>query len=110
MTTPSHQTVEKHAREFTDGSYKNLQMRVTGIAATLLPLVPASRNAQMGNAFAHTVIDDYPRVAYALIHGDETAATKVGVLQHAVSWSAAAASLSSGSLRQRVRLQISSLA
>jgi transposase InsO family protein len=37
----------------------------------------------------HTVIDDHSRVAYAEIHGDETAATALGVLLRAVSWFAA---------------------
>jgi transposase InsO family protein len=40
----------------------------------------------MGTAFIHTVIDDHSRVAYAEIHGDETAATAIGVLRRAVSW------------------------
>ncbi|MCU1424983.1 MAG: family transposase, partial [Microbacteriaceae bacterium] len=40
----------------------------------------------LGTAFVHTVIDDHSRVAYAEIHGDETAATAVGVLKRAVSW------------------------
>lgn len=44
------------------------------------------RNAVMGTAFVHTVIDDHSRVAYAEIHDDETAATAIGVLRRAVSW------------------------
>lgn len=40
----------------------------------------------LGTAFVHTVIDDHSRVAYAEIHGDETASTAIGVLQRAVSW------------------------
>ena len=44
---------------------------------------------KMGSAFVHTVIDDHSRVAYAEIHDDETAATAVTVLRHAVSWFAA---------------------
>jgi transposase InsO family protein len=44
---------------------------------------------QLGTAFVHTVIDDHSRVAYAEIHNDETAATGIAVLQHAVSWFAA---------------------
>lgn len=43
----------------------------------------------VGTAFVHTVIDDHSRVAYAEIHGDEQAATAVGVLQRATSWFAA---------------------
>jgi transposase InsO family protein len=43
----------------------------------------------LGTAYVHTVIDDHSRVAYAEIHGDETAATAVGVLYRAVSWFAA---------------------
>ena len=43
-------------------------------------------NPKMGTAFVHTVIDDHSRVAYAEIHGDETAATAVGVLRNAVAW------------------------
>ena len=43
----------------------------------------------IGTAHVHTVIDDHSRVAYAEIHGDETAATTVGVLRRAVSWFAA---------------------
>lgn len=34
----------------------------------------------------HTVIDDYSRVAYAEIHGDERAVTAAGVLYRAVAW------------------------
>lgn len=44
------------------------------------------RGPLIGHAFVHTVIDDNSRVAYAEIHDDETAATAIGVLQHAVSW------------------------
>ncbi|WP_272027970.1 IS481 family transposase [Kocuria rosea] len=47
------------------------------------------RKPLLGTAFVHTVIDDHSRVAYAEIHGDETAATAVGVLYRAVSWFAA---------------------
>jgi transposase InsO family protein len=46
----------------------------------------AYRNAKVGTAFVHTVIDDHSRVAYAEIHDDETAATAVGVLYRAVAW------------------------
>ena len=42
-----------------------------------------------GTAFVHTVIDDHSRVAYAEIHDDETAATAIAVLRHAVAWFAA---------------------
>jgi transposase InsO family protein len=44
------------------------------------------RNELLGTGFVHTVIDDHSRVAYAEIHGDETAATAIGVLRRAVSW------------------------
>jgi transposase InsO family protein len=37
----------------------------------------------------HTVVDDHSRVAYAEIHGDETAVAAVAVLKRAVSWFAA---------------------
>ncbi len=47
------------------------------------------RNPVIGTAYVHTVIDDHSRVACAEIHGDETAATAVAVLQRAVSWFAA---------------------
>jgi transposase InsO family protein len=40
----------------------------------------------LGHAFMHTVIDDHSRVAYAEIHGDETATTAIAVLHRAVSW------------------------
>jgi transposase InsO family protein len=52
------------------------------------PGKPRSRTSHelMGHAFVHTVIDDHSRVAYAEIHGDEKAATAIGVLQRAVSW------------------------
>lgn len=40
----------------------------------------------IGKAFVHTVVDDHSRVAYAEIHGDETALTAIGVLRRAVSW------------------------
>jgi len=46
-------------------------------------------NPKMGTAFVHTVIDDHSRVAYAEIHDDETAATAITVLRHAVAWFAA---------------------
>jgi transposase InsO family protein len=49
----------------------------------------AHYNPTMGTAFVHTVIDDHSRVAYAEIHDDETAATAIGVLRHAVAWFAA---------------------
>ncbi len=44
------------------------------------------RNATMGTAFVHTVLDDHTRVAYAEIHDDETAATATAVLHRAVAW------------------------
>jgi len=44
------------------------------------------RGPRLGHAFIHTVIDDHSRVAYAEIHGDETAETAIAVLQRAVSW------------------------
>jgi transposase InsO family protein len=52
---------------------------------------PQSKNhdPNLGKAFVHTVVDDHSRVAYAEIHGDETAVTAVGVLKRAVSWFAA---------------------
>jgi transposase InsO family protein len=43
----------------------------------------------MGTAYVHTVIDDHSRVAYAEVHDDETAATAITVLEHAVAWFAA---------------------
>ncbi|MDR7330482.1 IS481 family transposase [Corynebacterium guangdongense] len=43
-------------------------------------------NPKLGHCFVHTVIDDHSRVAYAEIHGDETALTAVGVLERAVAW------------------------
>ena len=43
----------------------------------------------VGTAFVHTVIDDHPRLAYAEIHDDETAATAATVLRRAVAWFAA---------------------
>ena len=45
-----------------------------------------TRGQIVGTSFVHTVIDDHSRVAYAEIHGDETAATAIGVLRRAVSW------------------------
>jgi transposase InsO family protein len=42
--------------------------------------------ARIGNAFVHTVIDDYSRVAYAEIHNDERKETAVAVLKRAVAW------------------------
>ena len=41
---------------------------------------------RIGKAFVYTVIDDDPRVTYAEIHNDETAAAAIGVLRRAVSW------------------------
>ena len=49
----------------------------------------AHHNPKIGTAFVHTVLDDHSRVAYAEIHDDETAATAITVLRHAVSWFAA---------------------
>jgi transposase InsO family protein len=43
----------------------------------------------IGTAYVHTVLDDHSRLAYAEIHDDETAATAVTVLRHAVDWFAA---------------------
>jgi transposase InsO family protein len=55
------------------------------------PGKPRNRRHQptIGTAFVHTVIDDHSRVAYAEIHDDETAATAITVLRHAVAWFAA---------------------
>jgi transposase InsO family protein len=55
------------------------------------PGKPRNRRHQpkMGTAYVHTVIDDHSRVAYAEIHDDETAATAITVLVHAVAWFAA---------------------
>jgi transposase InsO family protein len=48
------------------------------------------RDALMGTALVHTVIDDHSRVAYAEIHDDEKAMTAaIGVLRPAVAWFAA---------------------
>jgi transposase InsO family protein len=47
------------------------------------------RGPKIGTAFVHTVIDDHSRVAYAEVHDDETAATAITVLRHAVAWYAA---------------------
>jgi transposase InsO family protein len=44
------------------------------------------RDFKLGHAFVHTVIDDHSRVAYAEIHGDETAATAIAVLRRAIAW------------------------
>lgn len=43
-------------------------------------------NPKMGTCFVHTVLDDHSRVAYAEIHDNETAATAIAVLRHAVAW------------------------
>ena len=48
-----------------------------------------SRAPLIGTAYVHTVIDDHSRVAYAEVHDDETAATAITVLDHAVAWYAA---------------------
>jgi transposase InsO family protein len=53
------------------------------------PRRSASGHPVAGTAFVHTVIDDHSRVAYAEIHGDETAVTAIGVLHRAVNWFAA---------------------
>jgi transposase InsO family protein len=55
-------------------------------AATPGAALSRHRNALIGHAFVHTVIDDHSRVAYAEIHDDETAATAIGVLRRAVGW------------------------
>jgi transposase InsO family protein len=48
-----------------------------------------SRDAKIGTAYVHTVLDDHSRVAYAEIHDDEKAVTAIGVLRRAVAWFAA---------------------
>jgi transposase InsO family protein len=48
-----------------------------------------TRDAKIGIAYVHTVLDDHSRVAYAEIHDDEKAQTAIGVLQRAVAWFAA---------------------
>jgi transposase InsO family protein len=55
-------------------------------AATTVTSFNRYRQPKIGIAFVHTVIDDHSRVAYAEIHGDETALTAIGVLRRAVSW------------------------
>lgn len=42
--------------------------------------------SRIGTPFAHTVIDDYSRMAYAEICTDERVATSIAVLQRAVAW------------------------
>lgn len=46
----------------------------------------ADYKPRTGKAFAHTVIDDHSRLAYAEICTDEKADTAAGVLQRAVAW------------------------
>jgi transposase len=49
----------------------------------------ANWEPRIGTAFVHSVVDDHSRVAYAEIRDDETAATAIDVLRHAVAWFAA---------------------
>jgi transposase len=49
----------------------------------------ANWEPRIGRAFLHSVVDDHSRVAYAEIRDDETAATAIDVLRHAVAWFAA---------------------
>jgi len=69
--------------------FRGRQTGAKNRAAT--PGKPRNRhhNPKMGTAFVHTVLDDHSRVAYAEIHDNETAATAIGVLRHAVAWYAA---------------------
>jgi transposase InsO family protein len=69
--------------------YVGRQQGLRNRAAT--PGKPRSihRGPKIGTAFVHTVIDDHSRVAYAEVHDDETAATAITVLRHAVAWFAA---------------------
>jgi transposase InsO family protein/transposase-like protein len=47
---------------------------------------PAFGHPLIGTAFAHTVLDDHSRVAYAEIHQDESQHTAAAVLRNAVTW------------------------
>jgi transposase InsO family protein len=58
-------------------------------AATPAKPKNAQRNAKMGTAFVHTVLDDHSRVAYSEIHDDEKATTAGAVLRRATAWFAA---------------------
>jgi transposase InsO family protein len=62
------------------------QGKVNRAATDLDRRAGKQRGPQLGHAFVHTVIDDHSRVAYAEIHGDETAETAIAVLERAVSW------------------------
>jgi hypothetical protein len=75
-----------------DGGGHRFVGRRQGIRNRLATVgAPRSKNhdPNLGKAFVHTVVDDHSRVAYAEVHGDETAVTAVGVLKRAVSWFAA---------------------
>lgn len=45
-----------------------------------------SWNRSLGYDYAHTVIDDHSRLAYAEIHDDETGTNAVGVLERAITF------------------------
>lgn len=86
-----HVDVKKIAKIPDGGGHRFVgrQQGNRNIAATAGRSKSNNRGMLMGTSFVHTVIDDNSRVAYAEIHGDETAATAVGVLLRAVSWFAA---------------------
>ena len=44
------------------------------------------RNARIGHAFVHSVLDDHSRVVYAEVHDDERKATAIAVLRRAAFW------------------------
>jgi transposase InsO family protein len=46
----------------------------------------ATRHANIGTAYLHTVIDDHSRVAYVEVCADEKSTTAIGVLQRALAW------------------------
>lgn len=86
-----HVDVKKIAKIPDGGGHRFVgrQQGNRNIAATVGRSTNNNRGLLRGTSFVHTVIDDNSRVAYAEIHGDETAATAVGVLLRAVSWFAA---------------------
>ncbi len=86
-----HVDVKKLGNIPDGGGWRYVGRKNGGRNRAATPAKPRSKNREplIGTAYVHTVIDDHSRVAYAEIHGDETAATAVAVLKRAVSWFAA---------------------
>lgn len=82
-----HVDVKKLGNIPDGGGWRYVGRKKGGRNRAATPAKPRSKNREplIGTAYVHTVIDDHSRVAYAEIHGDETAPTAAAVLKRAVS-------------------------